>query len=146
MTTGPDAATLATIGSVIAAFGAAMLFFRIQRELHMDVQGERIWIPWSDRLLIVATLACLLLVLVPITLSVGLLLPTVATAASSVMVAGYILAILAHYRIILGRRFILWGDRRTGPRSNPEPGELLVIAVTVLVALATAAFVILMGR
>jgi hypothetical protein len=40
-----DAATLATIASVISAFGAAMLFFRIQRELSMKEQGEQIWLP-----------------------------------------------------------------------------------------------------
>lgn len=60
-----DASSLATIASIISAFGGAMLFFRIQRELAMQGAGEPIWIPWADRLLIAATLISLLLVVVP---------------------------------------------------------------------------------
>ena len=52
----PDSGTLAGVASVIAAFGAAMLFFRVQREITMREQDERNWIPWADWLLVVATL------------------------------------------------------------------------------------------
>jgi hypothetical protein len=40
-----DPGTLSTIASIISAFGAAMLFFRIQRELQMRKSGERVWLP-----------------------------------------------------------------------------------------------------
>jgi len=102
-----DSGTLARIGSVIAGFGAAMLFFPIQRELHMERRDERIWIPIADWLLIGATLLCLIFVIVLITLSAGFKIPTMATGLSAVLVAGYIFAILGHYRIICDRNFVL---------------------------------------
>ena len=37
-----------------------MLFFRIQRELDMKKQGERIWLPVADWLLVAATVVSLL--------------------------------------------------------------------------------------
>ena len=55
-----DTGTLATVASIISAFGAAMLFFRIQRELDMKKQGERIWLPVADWLLVAATVVSLL--------------------------------------------------------------------------------------
>jgi hypothetical protein len=128
-----DASTLATIASVISGFGVAMLFFRIQRELSMHEQLEVNWIPWADRLLIGATLISLFLVVVPLvalratSLFKGRL-PSAACAAASIMVGGYVLAILAHYRLFLGRH-------RRGPRSNPEPAEAAVVCVTLAVAL-----------
>jgi hypothetical protein len=36
---------------------------------------------------------------------------------------GYIFAILAHYRFLLGKE-------RKGPRTNPEPAEKFVIIIT----------------
>jgi len=63
-------------------------------------------------------------------------LPRAAASAACVMVGGYIFAILAHYRLILGRR-------RIGPRVNPEPGERAVFCVTIVVALGLSLWVIL---
>ena len=51
-----DSGTLANVASVIGAFGAAMLFFRIQRELQMRKAGERVWLPLADWLIFAATL------------------------------------------------------------------------------------------
>ena len=62
----PDPAILATVASIISALGAAMLFFRIQRELKVTEQNEDIRIPWADWLLIGAALTSLILVILPI--------------------------------------------------------------------------------
>jgi hypothetical protein len=148
-----DAATLTTVASIIAAFGIAMLFFRIQRELYLveqwmkertsSSQSEQsvdkpiIWLAFADWLLVGATLICLLLVILPITFSLGLRLPAAASAAAIIMVAGYVFAILGHYRIV-------FGQNRSGGRSNPEPWELFFVTLVLVVALA--AFVLRLMR
>ena len=130
-----DIGTLGTIASVIAGFGSAMLIFRIQRELQMGQETEVQWIPWADRLLILATLVALLLVLLPLVATTnrpGVMahLPAAGCAAALILMAGYILAILAHYRLFLGKG-------RSGPRKNPEPAERIVVLATGLIALLT---------
>jgi hypothetical protein len=55
-----------------------------------------------------------------------------------VLVAGYIPAIMAHYRIVFVRDRLFWGRLRQGPRDNPEPSER-ILAVGVA-ALATVFF------
>lgn len=130
----PDASTLAGIASIIAAFGSAMIIFRIQREEQMRVEGEVVWLPTADWLLVLATLACLLLIIIPISAGLSLRLPAAASAASAVAVAGYIPAILAHYRIV-------FGAHRTGPRHNPEPLELAFFLVTLGAAIGIALWV-----
>lgn len=129
-----DASTLATIASIISAFGVSMLFFRIQREIQMQTSGEIVWLPLADWLLVIATLICLLLVILPITFNVGNDLAAAGSAAATVMVAGYVFAILAHYRIFFGRRFIVFGEKRKGPRTNPEPSELGFVMISIAVA------------
>ena len=124
----------ADIAAIIAGFGSAMLFFRIERELRMSEEGEVTWIPWADWLLVAGTLVSLLLVIFPI---VGLKsrpsllasLPMAGCAATSIMVAGYIFGILAHYRL-------LFGKGRTGPRDNPEPAERWIVILSVVFAIA----------
>lgn len=127
-----DPGTIATVASIIAGFGVAMLFFRIQRELDMREQDETIWIPWADRLLIGATLISLILALLPVVafhkLPFFLAISSAACAGSVVLVAGYVLAILAHYRLFLGRS-------RTGRRENPEPAERGVVYSSIALAL-----------
>ena len=136
-----DVATLATVASVIAGFGAAILVFRIQRELQAHEQLEPQWIPWADRLLVVATLVALLLVLLPLVAASNrpgymAQLPAAACTAAICMVAGYILAILAHYRLIVGRR-------RSGPRANPEPAEKWLVLVSIAAAVLLFAMALL---
>lgn len=130
-----DASSLATIASIISTFGIAMLLFRIQRELAMRKAGEINWIPWADWLLIGATLVSFFLVILPMLLlkdgsSQWALLPPAAAAAACTLVAGYIPAILAHYRFI-------FSGNRTGDRANPEPSERVVARLA-----AIAAFII----
>jgi hypothetical protein len=62
-------------------------------------------------------------------------LPTAAAAAAVILVAGYMFAVLGHYRILFDRRFVLWGEKRTGPRNNPEPAERYFTVLAVLAAL-----------
>jgi hypothetical protein len=88
-----------------------------------------------------ATLVSLLLVILPlvaVTASAGILhrLPAAACSASSVLVAGYILSILAHYRLLFGRK-------RAGPRSNPEPAEKVLVLMTGALAAALFAVILL---
>ena len=91
-----DAGTLANVASVIGAFGAAMLFFRLQRENEVRERGGRAWFPLADWLLVMATALCFLLVILPLILSKDVKLPGAAAGAAAIMVTGYIFAILAH--------------------------------------------------
>jgi hypothetical protein len=134
-----DSGTLASIASIIAGFSVAMLYFRIQRELDMGQKGERNWIPWSDWLLIAAIMLSLLLGIIPLlamrmSSKAYLILPSSSCAGASILVAGYPLAILAHYRFILG------GSRK-GPRYNPEPAERWIVLATFATSLAVFAWV-----
>ena len=127
-----DASSLATIASIITAFGAAMLFFRIQREEKMRCDHQPIWIPWADRLLILATLTSILFVIVPMLVlrnneSEWALLPPSAATGACILVAGYVPAILAHYRI-------LFAGKRTGPRPHVELPEAVIVAISASVA------------
>jgi hypothetical protein len=49
-------------------------------------------------------------------------------------VAGYVIAILGHYRIVFGRN-------REGPRYNPEPAEKVAV-----IAFSIAAVVVFIAR
>ena len=127
----PDSGTLAGVASIIAAFSAAMLFFRIQRELAVPPPN---WIARSDWLLLASSSLSLLLVISPLLLlppsnPIYHVLPSAACAGATVCVAGYPFAILAHYRLLLGRT-------RSGPRENPEPAERWIIVTTWLVSLS----------
>lgn len=135
----PDSGTLATIASVITAFAVPMLFFRIQRELQMHEKLEINWIPQADWLLMAAAWVSMLFVVLPLvafppTSVVHRIVPPAACGAAALLVVGYTLAILAHYRLILGRR-------RDGPRTNPEPAERVVVIATVVTAFAASVWV-----
>jgi hypothetical protein len=113
-----------------------MLFFRIQRELAMGEEGEIIWLPMADWLIVAATLMCLLLVIVPLVAGVDAKgLPAAASGSAAILVAGYILAILGHYRILFRHEWLFWGKLREGPRFNPEPSELILSVAAVASAL-----------
>jgi hypothetical protein len=135
---------LADIASIMAGFGSAMLFFRIDRELRMSEKNEVTWIPWADWLLLSATLTSLLLVIFPMVAlsprpSILQNLPAAGCSAASIMIAGYIFGILAHYRLIFGKN-------RSGPRDNPEPAErrsVILAAVLAIVAFCIVLFGIL---
>lgn len=129
----PDSGTLAGIASIITVFAVAMLFFRIQRELQMAEELEINWIPWADWLLLGAAWLSLLFVILPLVAAhpsslIHRTLPPAACGATAILVAGYTIAILAHYRLILG-------DDKTKSRTNPEPGERYVVIGTCVIAI-----------
>jgi hypothetical protein len=128
----PNGETLATIASLVATAGAATLLFRIQREIVMEQQQQRIWIAGADWLMIGATLVAIVLALLPLLFFYdselgGRRIPTAACTASLAAMGGYSLGILAHYRL-------LFGKGRSGDREPTEPAELVIILVTVAVA------------
>ena len=88
---------------------------------------ETIWLPAADWLLVGATLVSLLLVIVPLVTLPEVRIAAAASGAAAIMVAGYVLAILGHYRIV-------FGQKRSGPRHNPEPSELLFVTVALVAA------------
>ena len=130
-----DVGILGTIASVIAGFGGAMLLFRVHHQLQVQKESEPLWISWADRLLILATLVALLLVLLPLVATTnrpGVMahLPAAGCTAALILMAGYILAILAHHRLF-------FGAGRSGPRGNPEPAERVIVLLTVLIGLVS---------
>jgi peptidoglycan biosynthesis protein MviN/MurJ (putative lipid II flippase) len=130
----PDADTLATVASIIAGFGAAMLAFRIEREAEGQEEGESPWIPWADALLLSAIFASLLLVVLPIVSfpkphGLAATVPRAACSAACILASGYIVSILAHYRLLFGRK-------RRGERQNPEPAERWLVIGTALLSAA----------
>ena len=113
-----------------------MIYFRVQRELQMHAELEINWIPWADLMLLLAATIALLLVLLPLLAAAPTSwahrrLPAPSCAAAILLVTAYPFALFAHYRLILGRG-------RSGPRSNPEPGERLLVLLSLVVAGATA--------
>jgi hypothetical protein len=127
----PDTGTIGTVASIVTAAGVTMLFFRIQREAEMQRRREPTWIPVADRLLLGATFTAIVLVLLPIILFDSKFLsrrvPTAGCGAALIALGGYVLALLAHYRL-------MFGSGRTGPRENPEPAERTIVIGATAVA------------
>jgi hypothetical protein len=127
-------------------FGIVAFVFRIQRELQMAEAGQPRWIPWADRLLIGAVTLTLLLVLFPIALAGsvssfwGGRLPAAACSASTIALAGYIPALLAHYRFGPRpvRRWIWFGAPLDHFRFAGEPGEKLIVVVSAILGVVAA--------
>ena len=124
----PNQETLATVASIIAGFGAAMLAFRFEREAEGLEEGQTNWVPWADGLLIAAILICLLLVIFPIVSFAGPSasvekLPQAACSVNCVLLSGYILAMLAplqaHFRMKTCWG-VKWHDVRRRLRYTPE--------------------------
>jgi small-conductance mechanosensitive channel len=131
-----DTTDLITVGSIVAAFSAVVIFFRIDRELKLKQAGISSWIPWADRLVISSSIGCLLLAILPLLLfgrnHLARAVATSACSGSIILVTGYVPAILAHYRLIFGRT-------RTGlPIENPEPAERVIVLGSSAVAAAAA--------
>lgn len=128
-----EVSTLLTVASISSGFGVTVFVFRLQRELVMQEKNLLSWIPWADRLVIASVLISLLFVIIPlvsISSPIALIKRVGAggCSASSILLAGYIPAILAHYRFI-------FGDHTKG-RWNPEPAEKWIVITTVSVAMA----------
>ena len=59
----PNEETLATLSSIIAGFGAALLSFRFEREVTAQGEGEPSWIPLIAAILMSSRCNCSALVL-----------------------------------------------------------------------------------
>jgi uncharacterized membrane protein len=140
----PSPDILASISSIVAGFGIAVLLFRVQREMQMAKEGEKVWIPGSDRMLIAAVALSLFFVLLPIisvhfSSEVSSRIPVACCAASLVLMTGYPLSILAHYRLI-------FSQNASGERSETEPAESTIIILTVLTAIIIGIVIIRVGQ
>lgn len=131
--------------AIIIGFALTVIMFRVQRELHVQENHSDWpnWLAWADYLIVAALLlatAAIVIVLlassVPGRETAGW--PLAMCVAALFLQVGYVPAILAHYRIEIGRN-------RTGPRHKGEPAERLWVfiagaaALTVLVAVSRAA-------
>jgi hypothetical protein len=128
-----DQSTLLTIATLIAGFGATVLVFRVGREVEMSRRGETTWVPWCDWLMVAATVSSLVLGVLPSATGMVPVVPATilgmaVNSAATVLIVGYIVAVLAHYRLILG-------GGRTGKRTNPEPSERWITLLSVVCAL-----------
>jgi hypothetical protein len=145
-----DDGVLAAIDATIVGFGIVVFMFRIQRMLEERDQDKEGRFPWADRLLIGIVTVSVLLVLFPIALvgSVssfwGGRLPAAACSASTIALAGYIPALLAHYyrgssfnqfcsRLVLARRWSWFKDQSGGVSV-----ERIIVVVSVLLGVVAA--------
>lgn len=131
---------LIAVSAAIVTFGSVVLVFRLQREITMRSRGEPMWIPWADWLSFSSTAVALFLVIAPVVVAGNhdpwSSVARSATVCSVVLLAGYPAAILSHYRL-------LFGTKRSGPYTNPEPAEKALVIATALVAIAASALVAL---
>lgn len=112
-----SADALIAVESIIAGFGVTALMFRLQRELSISdenwrrratdpsIPRVRTWLPYADYLLIAAVLLALILGVRPLLVAFDestLRLARAATAAATVLLAGYVPTILGHYRFLHG--------------------------------------------
>ena len=132
---------ITNIAAITSGFGTAVLIFRIEHESKMEIDGETVWLPLSDYLILTTIFSSLALVLVPIfiyPLLVDQYLKffRAIIALSIVFELGYIFSILAHYRII-------FSGHSSGPRKNPEPPERVIFITTIIFGLLIFALTLL---
>jgi hypothetical protein len=124
-----DATTLITVASIIAGFGVAALMFRLQRELTLSDKDDQVptWITLADVLVILAVFAAFSAVLALLMSSkpspTSLRAAAVASAAATILLAGYVPAILAHYR------FLFWVGT---PRGYCTAWEFIFFIATIM--------------
>lgn len=127
-----ETGSLLAVASIVGGFGINVLMFRLRRELQMQNQDEKTWIPWADRLVLAAVILSLSTVLLLLAGSALPFLPTWLSspllAASVTLLLGFPPAILSHYRLLGGRK-------QNGSRENPEPSEKLWVVGTAVAAL-----------
>jgi hypothetical protein len=117
---------LIAVAAVVIGFGLTAIMFRVQRENDMRENGERVWIAWSDYLILASVLLAVFLVVIPILVFSSQKLATAASAAAIILQAGYIPAILAHYRIGIGKA----RDEKKLPRAKGEPAEKWLVIIS----------------
>lgn len=141
-----DPGSIITAASIVAGFGVTVLMFRLQRELAISdanwrrrkqesttVTDTATWLPLADLLVLVAVLMALLVGVAPLLMSASpsandLSEAAAASAAATVLLAGYVPSILAHYNMLVGL------DKT---RRNPQPLEAIFVLATVTWAAVT---------
>jgi small-conductance mechanosensitive channel len=130
-----EAADLIATAAIVAAAGVVVLMFRLQRELSLNPKQR--WIAWADGMMILATLSALIAVCMLLFFGkYDLQARAVAAGAcllSTVLVFGYVPAILAHHEL----KFTLNDNpkEQRGGRENPEPAERRIIYLFGVIAL-----------
>ncbi len=138
---------LISAAAIIIGFGVTVFLFRVQRELWVrDKHPEwPNWVSWSDYLALSSMVSALIFVIIPLVTFPNLPplfkdIAAAACAASSVLLIGYIPAVLAHYRIEIG-------SNRVGPRGKGEPAERAwVIGIAVLATIIFLGIILLRQR
>jgi hypothetical protein len=112
------------------------MMFRVQRELYVleVLKIEVLWLAWADSLILLSVALAVFGATVPLLVVRASSPFVVALAAAScvaalILQAGYLPAILAHYRIWLG-------GTRHGPRERGEPIERRVVIGSIVCAAA----------
>ena len=118
---------LVTFVCAVVTVGWGRFAWRVKRELAMKGAGEVVWLPWADRLLLGATIFCLLFVLIPLVRVEQSSLPTAAAGSTAILLVGYIPACFSSLSIFPP-------TDRDGPRENPEPAEGIIVKATAFVA------------
>ncbi len=119
---------------IIFAFQIQMVRWRIDREIAMEAESERVWLPLCDylNLLSMATTAFVVFVLPIVFLKVNGGASSIAFAKygvglTAILLIGYLVALMAHYRLFVAGR---------GPRPPVTLQELVAVGITIFVALA----------
>jgi hypothetical protein len=131
---------LIAVAAILVGFGLTVIMFRLQRELYVQEQHPQWpnWLAWSDYLILASMLVAVFFVVLPIlafpvVTRMREALASAACISAIILQVGYIPAILAHYRIEIGRS-------RTGDRQKGEPTERLYVYLSI--ALRTVGFII----
>ena len=118
--------TLATVASIIAGFGAAMLGFRIEPEVASQEKGQQSWIPWADQLLIAAILLALLLVVLPLLSSLSKTYRICRENSPCCLFSDLCFAIRLHICNPSPLPTAFWAKAK-GREQNPEPAERWIV-------------------
>jgi hypothetical protein len=117
---------LIAVAAIVIGFGLTTIMFRIQREIEMRDKGETVWVAWSDYLIFGSVFLAVFLVVIPLLVFSSRTLAPAASAAAIILQAGYIPAILAHYRIICGKA----RDKEKIAREQGEPAEKWIVGAS----------------
>jgi hypothetical protein len=124
--------------AIIVGFGLTVIMFRIQRELLVRENPDKypgwpIWLAWSDYLILFSALLGFGAVVLVLAFSL-LAIASAFCAAAVILQFAYFPAILAHYRIEIGKN-------RTGKREKGEPWEKWIVRLAAVIALIVAILV-----
>jgi hypothetical protein len=132
-----DASNLIAVSAIVIGFSVTAIMFRVQRELFVfeTLKIKLLWLAWADYLILASVALAVLGATIPLLVSPKPSSALIAVAAASciaalVLQAGYIPAILAHYRIEMG-------STREGPRAKGEPAERVFVIGAFAVAAVT---------